>query len=143
MSYFATKNVLFRHRFPVLFLLPRFTTLQNGFRGDLSRLRHRESRFVVHWQCNIVHDILPTIFFVNKKTENELQKEMKRFNDFIIGDFIDSYRNITLKTFSAYKYFSEYCSNNENRVILIHDDDILMNEINFSSFLVNNLGKQG
>ena len=24
MSYFATKNVLFRHRFPVLFLLPRF-----------------------------------------------------------------------------------------------------------------------
>ena len=25
MSYFATKNVLFRHRFPLLFLLPRLT----------------------------------------------------------------------------------------------------------------------
>ena len=24
MSYFGTKNVLFRHRFPVLFLLPRY-----------------------------------------------------------------------------------------------------------------------
>ena len=80
---------------------------------------------------------------MNKKRKNELQKEMKRFNDFIIGDFIDSYRNITLKTFSAYKYVSEYCSNNENRVILIHDDDILIHEINFNSFLVNNLGKQG
>lgn len=80
---------------------------------------------------------------MNKKRENELQKEMKRFNDFIIGDFIDSYKNITLKTFSAYKYVSEYCSNNGNRVILIHDDDILINEINFNSFLLNNLGKQG
>ena len=63
---------------------------------------------------------------------------MNRFNDFIIGDFIDSYKNITLKTFIAYKYVPEYCSNNENRVILIHDDDILINEINFNSYLANN-----
>ena len=28
MSYFATKNVLFRHRFPVLFLLPRFIIIE-------------------------------------------------------------------------------------------------------------------
>ena len=40
-------------------------------------------------------------------------------------------------------YVSEYCSNNENRDILIHDDDILINEINFNYYLVNNLGKQG
>ena len=68
---------------------------------------------------------------------------MNTFKDFIIGDFIDSYKNITLKTFIAYKYVPEYCSNNESRLILIHDDDILINEINFNSYLVNNLGIQG
>ena len=66
-------------------------------------------------------------------------KEMNRFNDFIIGDFIDSYKNLTLKTFSGYKYVSEYCSNNENKLILMHDDDILVNEVNFNNNFVKNL----
>ena len=68
---------------------------------------------------------------------------MNYFNDFIIGDFIDSYRNITLKTFSGYKYVSEYCSHDENKLILMHDDDILINEINFNMHFVKNLEAQG
>ena len=34
MSYFATKNVLFRHRFPVLFLLPRFIISAKNIGSD-------------------------------------------------------------------------------------------------------------
>ena len=84
-----------------------------------------------------------TIFRANTQRKNDLQKEMNKFNDFIIGDFIDSYRNITLKTFSGYKYVSEHCSHDDNKLILMHDDDILINEINFNIHFVKNLEAQG
>ena len=32
-----------------------------------------------------------------------LDIEIERFNDFIIGDYIDAYRNLTRKSYSAYK----------------------------------------
>lgn len=64
-----------------------------------------------------------------------MQKEMDNYNDFIIGDFIDSYRNLTLKTFTGYKYVNEYCLHNKNMFVLIHDDDTLINEINFNSHI--------
>ena len=35
---------------------------------------------------------------------------MSQFNDFIIGDYIDTNENLKLKTFSGYKYINEYCS---------------------------------
>ena len=44
-----------------------------------------------------------------------------------------------MKTFSGYKYVSEYCSHDENKLILMHDDDILIHEINFNIHLVKNL----
>ena len=62
---------------------------------------------------------------------------MHKFNDFIIGDFIDSYRNLTLKTFTGYKYFNEFCLNNKRKLVLMHDDDTLINEANFNSHFVN------
>ena len=62
---------------------------------------------------------------------------MENFNDFIIGDFIDSYRNLTLKTFTGYKFFNEYCLNIEKKLVLMHDDDTLINEANFNSHFVN------
>ena len=33
-----------------------------------------------------------------------------QFNDFIIGDYIDTEENLKLKTFSGYKYINEFCS---------------------------------
>ena len=60
---------------------------------------------------------------------------MEQFNDFIIGDYIDSYRNLTLKTFSGYKYVNDFCSNLENKHILMHDDDTLINEANFRDLM--------
>ena len=62
---------------------------------------------------------------------------MDKFNDFIIGDFIDSYRNLTFKTFTGYKYFNEYCLNIEKKLVLMHDDDTLINEAHFNSHFVN------
>ena len=87
---------------------------------------------------NIVRCIMgPFKFRAYSKRGAELQKEMDKFNDFIVGDFIDSYRNLTLKTFTGYKYVNEYCLHNEKKLVLMHDDDTLINEANFKSHYVN------
>ena len=39
----------------------------------------------------------------------DLSMEIEEFDDFIIGDYIDSFKNLTLKTFSGYKYYRQYC----------------------------------
>ena len=56
-----------------------------------------------------VHVIFPT----NKPRSEkhvELQSELIQFDDFIVGDYLDTYGNLTLKTFSGYKFINEYCS---------------------------------
>ena len=35
--------------------------------------------------------------------KNQLTDEIQEFNDFIIGDYIDTYRNLTKKTYTAYR----------------------------------------
>ena len=35
--------------------------------------------------------------------KNQLIDEIQEFNDFIIGDYIDTYRNLTKKTYTAYR----------------------------------------
>ena len=35
--------------------------------------------------------------------KNQLAAEIKKFNDFIIGDYIDAYRNVTRKSYTAYR----------------------------------------
>ena len=37
---------------------------------------------------------------LNDKKIAELESEIALFGDFIIGDYVDSYRNLTMKTFS-------------------------------------------
>ena len=39
----------------------------------------------------------------------DLSLEIEEFDDFIVGDYIDTYKNLTLKTFSGYKYYHQYC----------------------------------
>ena len=91
----------------------------------------------------------------------ELEQEIEDFQDFIVGDYIDSYKNLTLKTFSGYKYYHQYCGgakaswqknhaaqsagqsagNNEDagvQWILMQDDDTVIDEHLFS-FLLDDL----
>ena len=43
----------------------------------------------------------------------DLEQEIEEFQDFIVSDYIDSDKNLTLKTFSGYKYYHQYCSGAE------------------------------
>ena len=96
-----------------------------------------------------------------QKKMMDLEHEIEEFEDFIVGDYIDSYKNLTLKTFSGYKYYHQYCGgaraswqkehaaqsagksaeNNEDggvQWVLMQDDDTVIDEHLFS-FLLDDL----
>lgn len=51
--------------------------------------------------------------------------EMNKFDDIVIGDFIDSYNNLTLKTWTGHRFInSGYFANCKNvNWVIFHDDD--------------------
>lgn len=77
--------------------------------------------------------ILGPIFMLGNSNETavasnetiKLQAEMKEFGDIIVGDFIDSYRNLTRKTIMAYEWLTSYCR--EAQIVIKTDDDIFVN----------------
>jgi len=69
------------------------------------------------------------------RRSNELQVEIDKFDDFIIGDYIDSYKNLTQKTFSGYKYVSENCHHDLKWALFI-DDDTILNENELNQFFI-------
>merc|ERR1712142_498858 len=71
---------------------------------------------------------------LNDKRTTELISEMDQFSDFIIGNYIDSYRNLTLKTLSGYKYVHDNCPISV-KWILMQDDDTIIKEMPFQKFL--------
>ena len=64
----------------------------------------------------------------------DLRAEIEKFDDFIIGDYVDSYKNLTQKTFSGYKYVTENC-HQDLKWVLFLDDDTVVNENEFQNFL--------
>ena len=64
----------------------------------------------------------------------DLRSEIEKFDDFITGDYVDSYKNLTQKTFSGYKYVTENC-HQELKWALFLDDDTVMNENELQNFL--------
>lgn len=78
-------------------------------------------------------NILAVVFMLGNLDEpgtaatdhNVLEAEKTRFGDVVIGDFVDKYRNLTLKTIMAYEWLSNFCR--EAQVVVKTDDDVLVN----------------
>jgi hypothetical protein len=71
--------------------------------------------------------VLGRLEFENESApvEIKIKREMKTYNDLIIGNFVDSYDNLTLKTMSLLEWTKTYCS--EARYLLKTDDDAWVN----------------
>lgn len=79
---------------------------------------------------NYDHQRNISILFMLGETLNlEIQKlvkdEQELYNDIISGNFIDSYRNLTLKTISALEWVHKYCF--QVKFVLKTDDDMFIN----------------
>ena len=67
--------------------------------------------------------------------ENLLQEEIKNNEDFIVGNFQDSYRNLTLKTLTSYTYFTQYCDPDKTQWIVLNDDDTFVDQFKIDQLL--------
>ena len=72
----------------------------------------------------------------NDRRSKALEIEIEIFHDFIIGDYIDAYKNLTKKTFSGYKYVAENCHGNHDWVLFL-DDDTLLDEVQFNQLIID------
>uniref|UniRef100_A0A915DFJ3 Hexosyltransferase n=1 Tax=Ditylenchus dipsaci TaxID=166011 RepID=A0A915DFJ3_9BILA len=88
--------------------------------------RHNTYRNYIRqtWKKEINREI-PVIFVSGRDEYNnqELDRESRQFNDILQLDFIDSYRNLTLKMMNIYRHMLE--STNATQIIVINDDTIV------------------
>ncbi|ESP04734.1 hypothetical protein LOTGIDRAFT_95840, partial [Lottia gigantea] len=78
-----------------------------------------------------------TLFMLGKPTNRALQpvieREAKKYNDMVQGDFDDSYKNLTYKHIMSHSWIIENCP--DVRYILKVDDDIVVNVYNMMKYL--------
>uniref|UniRef100_A0A2C9JQQ7 Hexosyltransferase n=1 Tax=Biomphalaria glabrata TaxID=6526 RepID=A0A2C9JQQ7_BIOGL len=61
----------------------------------------------------------------NKTLERVLWFEHVTYNDTVMGDFLDSYYNLSIKGVMGYRWVSQYCSN--SKYVFKIDDDVIVN----------------
>ncbi|XP_078613578.1 beta-1,3-galactosyltransferase 1-like [Branchiostoma floridae x Branchiostoma japonicum] len=97
---------------------------------------NREQRLAIRntWgnEANVKGTIIRTVFAVgltqDAKMQGDLEQENGVYKDIIQEDFVDSYRNLTLKTVMCLKWASEFCPN--AKFVLKTDDDTFVNIFN-------------
>ena len=62
---------------------------------------------------------------VNKTLPPKLIKEAEEFNDIVIANFQDTYRNLTLKTIAGFHWAKKHCAH--ARFVMKADDDVYVN----------------
>lgn len=83
-------------------------------------------------QFNHVH-ILAVVFMLGSLDSpyretvdaNELYSESVQYGDIIMGDFVDTYRNLSRKSIMAYDWLVSYCQAAD--ILVKTDDDVLVN----------------
>ncbi|GAU89109.1 hypothetical protein RvY_01700 [Ramazzottius varieornatus] len=63
--------------------------------------------------------------------------ESELYQDILQGDFIDTYRNLTLKHRLALRFLSEECNETSYRFAFKTDDDIVLDVIAFAHYMTN------
>lgn len=72
---------------------------------------------------------------VNNCSES-IENEVLMYNDILQGDFIDSYKNNTLKTTMALKYVTQHCSGSTgSKYVLLIDSDYSLNVHNLLKYV--------
>jgi hypothetical protein len=72
---------------------------------------------------------------LNESLNSQIKLESDLYGDIVQGNFLDTYRNLTLKTILGLKWVSEYCAN--SKFVLKVDDDMVVNIQSLSKYLLN------
>lgn len=117
-------------------LLIAFVCISPGKFQERLRIRHS-------WANKNVSNRLKAVFMVgdsmNETINNQLIEENKIYNDIVQEDFMDTYRNLTLKTLMGLKWISKYCP--QASFALKVDDDVVVNSFGLLNYLKSLLNK--
>ncbi|CAH2297401.1 beta-1,3-galactosyltransferase 5-like [Pelobates cultripes] len=110
---------------------------------------HRKSRKAVRetWAAPVTEATYTwqVVFLIGRTVDIELDwhihKEQEAYGDILMGNYLDTYRNLTLKVMHGMKWASERC---QPQYILKTDDDCFVNTDHLPAFLANhNMAKTG
>ena len=65
----------------------------------------------------------------SQRDEERLNAEIDKYDDFVVGDFIDSYETLTVKTLTAYTYAQRRCGDNVKWLVLADDDTVIEHDM--------------
>lgn len=89
------------------------------------------------WSNRLLVPNLRVIFLVglsyNMTLNAKINEEFQLYGDIVRENFLDTYRNLTLKTIMGIRWASKYCEN--AKYIMKLDDNILLNSYNLVKFL--------
>ncbi|XP_035657367.1 beta-1,3-galactosyltransferase 5-like [Branchiostoma floridae] len=95
-------------------------------------------------ETNVPGTVIKTVFAVGKpgnaSTQRGLEYENKVYKDIIQEDFVDSYKNLTLKTVMCMKWASEFCP--YAKFVMKADDDAFVNMFNLVRLLRSKMPKE-
>lgn len=109
-------------------------------RGNFIRRKLVRQTYGSIKSANNIH-ILGIVFLVGSMDSSgyfevdhsELEAENMEYGDLIMGDFVDTYRNLTRKTIMAYEWLTTFCC--EAQLVLKTDDDIMVNVFRLTELL--------
>ena len=67
----------------------------------------------------------PVVYVTRSFHDDDLQAEIAKHDDLVIGDFLDTYENLPVKTFLGYKFLAEQCNGQYDYVTFTDDDALL------------------
>ena len=92
------------------------------------------------WANSSVFSNLRVAFVIGLSNDLNLNEQLinehNKYNDLIQGNFLDTYRNLTYKSLTAWKWISSYCSN--AKYIVKIDDDLALNSRSLINYFKNN-----
>lgn len=129
------------HPYPYL-QRPRDCDFQRG--GDVtimvlvkSYVKHTVQRYAIRetWGGRHLHANVKVAFLlaVSNGFHRYVDREASEFHDIIQEDFIDNYRNNTIKTIMAFEWVTRHCAS--AKVILFVDDDHMIHIKNILAYL--------
>ena len=125
---------------------PRHETLEYILlvKSSTVNFRHRNGIRETFGQRNFGNIRRRVVFLLGLPSDHEtslkVYKEAEQYGDVIQGHFLDTYRNLTLKSVMGLRWISEYCPFVKS--IITIDDDMFLNVFRINSFLISDFSNR-
>lgn len=90
---------------------------ENGFAIIIRKWRRKESSTTTFFFfLALVRIVIRIILLIKSSGETlneEIDIEATKYDDLVIGDFVDTYENLPLKTFLGFQFFAGFCYGNK------------------------------